>query len=109
MNRASFLGVVLMICGGSAQAPTTALAPSLARIAAPDGAASTADLPASPRPLPVSASRVSTPPLASAPAEVIFGTPSSADRFAAMSTEPLPDSITYDADAIEYSATIEEG
>ena len=56
MNRASFLGVVLMMCGGSAQGPTTALAPALARIAAPDAAASTADLPAPPRPLPVSAS-----------------------------------------------------
>jgi hypothetical protein len=101
MKRASFLGLVLMTCGGSAQAPTTALAPALARIATPDGAASTADLPAPPRPLPVSAP--------SAPAEVIFGTPSSADRFAALSSEPLPDSITYDADAIDYSATIEDG
>jgi hypothetical protein len=109
MNRASFLGVVLMMCGGSAQGPTPALAPSLARIAAPDVAASTADLPAPPRALPVSASRGSTPPLASAPAEVIFGTPSSADRFAALSSEPLPDSITYDVDAIDYSATIEDG
>jgi hypothetical protein len=109
MNRASFLGVVLMMCGGSAQGPTPALAPSLARIAAPDVAASTADLPAPPRALPVSASRGSTPPLASAPAEVTFGTPSSADRFAALSSEPLPDSITYDADAIDYSATIEDG
>src|SRR4029079_19640174 len=60
-------------------------------------------MPAFPRSFPESSSR------ASAPAEVIFGTPASADRFAAMSPEPLPASITYDADAIEYSDTIASG
>ena len=103
MNRASvavFLGVVVMaVCGGSARGPNTDLAPALARIAAPGGAMAAAHAPARPRALPVS-------PAAPAPAEVIFGTPSSADRFAAMSYEPLPGSITYDADAIEYSDTI---
>jgi hypothetical protein len=107
---AAFLAVVVMaVCGGSAQGPTTDLAPALARIAAPGGAMAAADAPARPRALPVSPPPESTPPLASAPAEVIFGTPSSADRFAAMSSEPLPASITYDADAIEYSTTIEDG
>jgi hypothetical protein len=105
-----FLVVVVMaVCGVSARGPTTDRAPAPARIAAPGGAMGAADAPARPRALPVSPSPGSTPPLAPAPAEVIFGTPSSADRFAAMSAEPLPASITYDADAIEYSATIEDG
>src|SRR6185295_17265021 len=69
----------------------------------PRGAMPAAGLPARPRALPASPSR------ASAPAEVIFGTPASADRYAAMSPEPLPASITYDADAIEYSETIASG
>ena len=100
MSRASFLGVMAMaVCGGSAHESPIDLVPVLARIAAPNEAAPTADLPARASELRVSLS-------VSAPAEVAFGTPSSADRFAALSSEPLPDSITYDADAIEYSDTI---
>jgi hypothetical protein len=104
---AALLGVMVMaVCGDSAHEATTSLAPTLARAAAQDAEMSTADLPARLRALPVSPSPGSTTQVASAPAEVIFGTPASADRFAAMSPEPLPGTITYDADAIEYSETI---
>jgi hypothetical protein len=102
------LGVIAMaVCGGSVYGPATGLAPPSARIAAPGAPMLAAELPARPRALPVSASGGSTTSGASAPEEVTFGTPASADRFAAMSLEPLPDSITYDAQAIEYSDTID--
>jgi hypothetical protein len=104
---AAFLGVLVMaVCGGSAHESTIVFAPTLPRVAAPDAEMSTAHLPARLRALPVSPPPGSTTQLTSAPTEVIFGTPASADRFAAMSPEPLPGSITYDADAIEYSETI---
>jgi hypothetical protein len=103
MNRASFLGVMAMaVCGGSAHELPTDRSPPLARITAPGAAMTATEAPARPRAFPVS---LTAPP----PAEIIFGTPSSADRFAAMSTVPLPNSITYDADAIEYSDTIAGG
>lgn len=105
---AAVFGVMAMVvCGGSAHEPARAISPAHARIAASDRATLAAELPARPETFPVFPSNESTTPFASATAEVIFGTPASADRYAAMSHEPLPDSITYDAQAIEYSETIE--
>lgn len=99
--------MALMVCGGSVHQPAKVLAPAHAHIAAPGGATLAAELPARPETFPVFPSPESTTSLDSATAEAIFGTPASADRYAAMSHEPLPGSITYDAYAIEYSDTIE--
>jgi hypothetical protein len=99
--------MAMVVCGGSAHEPDKSHAPLHARIAAPGWAMLAAELPARPEAFPESPSSELTTSFDSAPAEVIFGTPASADRYAAMSHEPLPDSITYDAQAIEYSGTIE--
>jgi hypothetical protein len=105
---AAVLGIMAMVvCGGSAHEPAKGLAPSHARIATPGWATLAAELPARPETFPGFPSHESTTSFDSAPAEVIFGTPASADHYAAMSHEGLPDSVTYDAQAIEFSDTIE--
>jgi hypothetical protein len=100
---ATFLGVIaIAVCGGGAPGPTTRLAPpAAARVAAP---ASAAHVPA-PANIPALEPALAPPP-AAAREEAIFGTAASADRFAAVSAEPLPDSITYEADTIVYSRTL---
>jgi hypothetical protein len=99
--------MVMVMLGGSAHEPDKGIVPPHARIASPGGLTLAAKLPVRSETFLALSSQESTTSFYSAPAEFTFGTPASADRYAALSHEPLPDSITYDAQAIEYSETIE--